>query len=162
VANFYPLSFSFYLGNFEGNVIFFTILFFLAGIYLVFKDIKTVSGTEVFLLFVLFVIIGILFLKALPLINSDNFKGIDFNFFGLPYGVILFSMWGTAIIPEIKEMLIGANKTNVAKILRKVIFVSTFYCRFFFLSVSLFLIILGVLRRKKTSEEAISGIRLFF
>ena len=51
------------------------------------------------------------------------------NFF-LPYGALLFALWGTGIIPEIEEML-GAQ--NLKKNLKKIIAVSTIIISIFYL-----------------------------
>jgi len=90
---------------FGGNTLIYTLIFFTAGSYLIFRGIKSISQIELFLLFLLFVILIIFFLKALPFINSDYLKTIDWRFLTFPYGVILFSLWGSAVVPELKEML---------------------------------------------------------
>ncbi len=135
---------------FGGNPTLYTLLFFILGAYLVFKGIKSISGVELFLLSLLFVILALFFIRAFPFINIAHFKSLDLKFLFLPYGVILFSLWGSAVIPEIKEMLPRPGKS-----LRKVIFggiiIATLVYLFFIL------IVLGA-SGPATSKEAISGL----
>ena len=53
--------------------------------------------------------------------NTDYFETLDFRFLALPYGVVLFALWGSALIPEIKEMLVRSGLKEVRKTLRRVI-----------------------------------------
>jgi len=95
---------------FGGGPILYTLLFFILGAYLVFRGIKSISGVELFLLFFLFVILILFSIKVFPFIDIDNFKGFDLKYIAFPYGIILFSLWGSAVIPEIKEMVKGSKK----------------------------------------------------
>lgn len=135
-----------YLG---GNSTFYTLLFFILGAYLVFRDIKSISGVELSLLFVFLIILVLFFAKAVPYINISYFKTINLKFLTLPYGVILFSLWGSAIVPEVKEMLI--DRANLRKIIIwGIVFTVAIYLFFIF-------IVLGV-SGPGTSEEAILGL----
>jgi len=77
-----------------------------------------------------------------------------------PYGVILFSLGGSAVIPEIKEMLIASpgksQKVEARKSLRKVISLGTIIAVITYLF--FIFIVLGVCG-PNTSKEAISGLR---
>jgi len=139
-------------------IIFYTPLFFILGTYLVFRGIKSISGVELFLLFVLLVILVIFFIEAFSSIDVDYFKTLNLKFLTLPYGVVLFSLWGSALIPEIKEMLAVSSPGN-AKVVRSnlrkvilggIIFAAIIYLFFIF-------IILGV-SGAETSKDAISGL----
>lgn len=96
---------------FGGSPFLYTLLFFALGSYLVFRGMKSISGVELSLLIVILIILVVFFIKALPSINIAHFKTLDFKFLTLPYGVVLFSLWGSALVPEIKEMFAasGAN-----------------------------------------------------
>ncbi len=132
----------------DGELIY-VLIFFFIGIYLTFKGIKSISKFEVFLLFVLFIILGIFFIKAWPWLNVEYLQTMDLQHLGLPYGVILFSLWGLAVIPELKEMLNG-DKKKFKRVIVSGILISTFiYLLFIF-------IILGV-SGPNTSEEALTG-----
>ncbi|GAH14165.1 unnamed protein product, partial [marine sediment metagenome] len=53
----------------------------------------------------------------------------------MPYGIVLFALWGSALVPEIKEML--ALKTNSVKEtradLRKVLFLGILFAAIIYL-----------------------------
>ncbi len=145
---------------FGGNPILYTFLFFALGAYLVFRGIKSISPVELSLLVVFVIILFIFFIKALPLINVDYLKTLDLKFLIYPYGVILFSLGGSAVIPEIKEMLIASpgksQKVEARKSLRKVISLGTIIAVITYLF--FIFIVLGVCG-PNTSKEAISGLR---
>ena len=90
---------------FGGNQIIFTFIYFTSGILLIYLGTKSVSRTELIMIVLFFAIIILIFLRVLPQINYSFFSGFDLKYFFLPYGVILFSLWGASIIPEIKEIL---------------------------------------------------------
>lgn len=148
---------SFLSPYFGGSPIFYTILFFALGAYLVFRGIKSISGVELFLLIIFLIILVLFFAKALSFIDINYFKTSDLKFLALPYGVILFSLWGAAIIPEMEEILFSGlgNRVKVGAGLKKIIFwgivfTAAIYLFFIF-------IVLGV-SGPGTSKEAISGL----
>ena len=107
-----------YLSPFLGtNPLVYTFIYFIIGALLIYKGVKGISIVEFFIA-ILFCIILVLFLiKLLPSVNLHNLSLVNTKSIFLPYGIVLFSLWGSSIIPEIKEM-VGANKK---KILNKII-----------------------------------------
>jgi tyrosine-specific transport protein len=96
-----------YLG---GNVLIYTTIYFLLGAILIYTGIKGISIVELFIV-LLFAVILILFLiRLLPVVNFNNFSFINTKAIFLPYGIVLFSLWGSSIIPEMKEMMGGKKK----------------------------------------------------
>jgi tyrosine-specific transport protein len=88
-----------------GEVFIYTLIFFGLGAYLIFRGIEAISSFELALLFALFGILLVFFVKAVPLINAEYLLAMDWKFFAIPYGVILFSIWGLPVVPALKEML---------------------------------------------------------
>lgn len=146
---------------FSGSPTLYTFIFFAIGAFLVFRGIKSISGIELTLLFVLLSTLVVFFIKAGPAINLNYFKTLNLKFLTLPYGVILFSLWGSAIVPEIKEMLVAQtpkekqNKNKIYSFLRKVIFWGIILAAIIYLF--FIFVVLGA-SGPKTSEEAISGL----
>ncbi len=142
---------------FGGSPTLYTFLFFALGSYLVFRGIKSISGVELFLLIVLLVILVTFFIKALPSIDIDYFKTLNLKFLTLPYGVVLFALWGSALVPEIKEMLAlktkGIKETRTD--LRKVLFLGTLFAAIIYLF--FIFTVLGA-SGPATSKDAISGL----
>ncbi|MAF43392.1 MAG: hypothetical protein CMI54_04375 [Parcubacteria group bacterium] len=140
-----------FLGSqFGGSPIIYTLLFFSFGSYLIFRGIKSISEIELSLLVIFFSIVLLFLIKALPSIDINYFKEINVKFLIFPYGVILFSLWGSAIVPEIKEMVQGDRK-----MLRKVITTGILISTFTYL---LFIFIVFGTSGPNTSKEAISGL----
>jgi len=125
-------------------------IFFIAGAVLVLKGIKTFSRMELPIFIGFCAILFIFFNSALPSIDLSHFKSINLNFFSLPYGAVLFSLWGAAIIPEIRD-LAGNNQ----KFLRKVIIYGFIIAAFTYL---FFIFTVFGATGQNTSEEAIAGL----
>ena len=132
-----------------GSPLIYTLLFFCLGAFLIFRGIKSISQIELSLLFVFFVILLIFFIRALPFVNLEHLRTMDWRFLALPYGVVLFSLGGLAVLPEIKEML-GNEKEKIKKIIISGISIAVIVYLFFIF------IILGA-SGSQTSKEAMSG-----
>jgi len=166
---------------FGGGSFFWTIIYFLAGAILIFLGIKAIAKVEFWGMILFFLVLILIFLRGRYLINIENLfiknweLGIR-NLF-LPYGVILFSLWGADLIPEIEEMLYAKSPPssslrsdfgnangpmrivkNNAKDFRKVIIISILipiFVYFFFIY-----LILGI-TGSQTTESALIGLRNF-
>ncbi|MDD3734880.1 MAG: aromatic amino acid transport family protein [Candidatus Pacebacteria bacterium] len=124
------------------------IIFFILAAGLIFFDIKYVSSIEFWGLVLFILILGVLFFVSVPHLNVDNLfigKATAQNIF-LPYGAVLFSLWGAALIPEAEEML-DRNKKKLKKIVALAILIPIVVYLFFIF------IILGVCG-KATTESA--------
>ncbi|MBU3964238.1 amino acid permease [Patescibacteria group bacterium] len=135
-----------YLG---GSVLIYVLFFFAIGSLLIYRGIKSICLTE-FLILILFLGILVFFVvRALPYINPVNFLQVDLKYIFLPYGVIVFSLWGSAILPEVKEIL-GKRKKDLRKVIISGIIISAIVYLIFIIA------IMGV-SGQGTSEDAISG-----
>lgn len=141
--------FSYFGSLLGGNVILYTLLFFSIGAFLVFRGVRSISSIELILLCLLFFILAAFFIKAFPFIDIDNFRGFNLEYVFFPYGVVLFSLWGTSMIPEIKEMIHGSN-ISLNKIIISGILISALIYIFF-----IYIIQGG---SNIVSEDAISGL----
>jgi len=135
-----------------GNSLLYSLLFFIVGAYLIFKGIKSIAGVEIFLLFVLLVILAVLFVKTFSFVDFNKFDDFDLDYLFFPYGVVLFSLWGATLIPEIKEIVNGSRPVLRKVIVSGVIISGLIYLLFIF-------IVLGA-SRPVVSEEAFSGMGL--
>lgn len=145
-GGFLKLFFSPYFG---GNEIFYVLLFFAAGAFLIYKGTKTIARVELAMLFVFVAISLFLFIKGIPFINLDNLKGVSWNYFVLPYGVIMFSLWGLTMVPELKEIVLNDRKELMKVITWGILLSAVFYLVFI-------ITILGA-SGSLTSEEALTG-----
>ncbi len=136
---------------FGGNVIFYSLAFFIFGALCTYFGIRSIGKSELIMVCFLIFVILILFVGTFSSVKIDNLNTLDLKFMFLPYGVILFALLGASIIPEVREVLQGSEKK-----LKKVIFWGAFipviiYILFTFL-------VVGV-TGKNTSSEALIGLK---
>ena len=115
--------------------------------------IKVVTRTEVLLFGFLFVAFLLIMVRGIPLISVDNFLYSDTKNFFLPYGVILFSLVGFSVVPEIRDTIRDGGKRFRNAIVLGVLIAAA--VTFLFGAV-----VLGVSGRS-TSPEAIGGLAPF-
>lgn len=132
-----------------GNNLIWTLIFFAVAIFFIFRGVNSLAKLELILLGAFFLILILFFIKALPFIDLNNFTSFNLAFFTLPYGVILFSLWGAAFIPELKEIV-----SHDLKMLNKVIVAGTVFSAITYL---FFIIIIFGATGSQTSDEAMSG-----
>lgn len=134
------------------------VLFFLAcGAFLIYAGIKGISKIEFIGLILFFIILFIIFVKGLPFIKIDNlFTATPINTrpLFLPYGAILFSLWGASLIPEITELM--KNRLHILKKLIPAAIIITAFAYLFFI-----LLITGM-SGALTSKDAITGLKTIF
>lgn len=142
-----------------GNLFLYTLLYFSLGAVLIYFGIHAIAKIEFWGMVLFFLTLIAIFFSGFPLIKLGNLfpksgampKGTKDLF--LPYGPILFSLWGLALIPEIEEML-GKQKHLIKKIIPVAILIPIFIYLFFIL------VILGI-TGQETSITAIGGLRNF-
>ena len=106
----------------EINVTPYMLLYFSIGAALIFFGIKAIEKVEFWGLIIFLIFLFVIFFLGIPFISIENIGNlfVGFGSIGagqwstlfLPYGIILFSLWGAALIPEIEEML-GRNKQRI-------------------------------------------------
>lgn len=138
---------------FGGNANLYTIIYFIAGTAIIYWGIMAITKVEFWGLILFFVLLIAIFFRGQNFINNVNlFPAPDFFYLFLPYGAIIFSLWGAPLIPEIEEMLGVENK----KALRTIIFVSIL------ISIIIYLffiyLILGI-TGPMTTESALAGLK---
>lgn len=139
---------------FGGSNLIYTLVFFFLGALLVYFGIKSIAQTEFFLLILFFVVLLLIFVRGFSLIQIENLFVFNKSYFFLPYGAVLFSLAGMALVPEVKEML-KDNPKSLKKLIPLAIFIPALTYLFFIF------LILGM-TGQNTSTEAISGLKNFF
>jgi len=139
-----------------GNLVYVLVYFFLVSIIIYF-DIKVVAKAEFWVLFLLFSSLVLIFFSCFAQIKISNIFITDFklqisNLF-LPYGPILFALWGIGLIPEVEEMIRADKKRLKSIITISTLIVSVFYLLFIFL-------ILGI-SGNQTDQSALTGLKFF-
>ncbi len=137
---------------FGGGEVLYTTIYFLVGAYFIFFGIRAISKVQLGgLIFFFIILVGIL-LRGMDTISLDNIFYIKEGAFDpfLPYGPLLFALWGGSLIPEIEELL-GKEK----KKLPLVIFLGVIAA--VIISILFVLIILGV-SGENVTQDALSGL----
>lgn len=138
--------------TFGGSSIVWTIFYFIAGSTLIFFGVKTIAKVEFWGLILFFLALIAIFLKGFSSIEISNlFPQPNLNNFFLPYGPILFSLWGASLIPEVEEILRGEKRLLSKAILTSILIAVFVYLFFIFL-------VLGI-SGLQTTENALAGLK---
>lgn len=139
-----------------GNSFLYTTIYFLIGSFVIFYGIKAIAKIQFFGLLLFLLILFFIFFKGFSHWEVYNLlaKTGDISDIFLPYGVILFSLWGAVIIPEVEEGL-GEDKD----LLRKIVPISVFIPML--VSIIFTIIVFGI-TGVNTDESALSGLRNIF
>lgn len=143
---------------FSGNILTYVFIYFFIASVIIYFDIKVVAKVEFWVITLLLLSLFIIFIESFSQIKLSNIfiqnsKFEILNSIFLPYGPLLFALWGIGLIPEVEEMLIGNKKRLKTIVVVSTIVVSLFYFLFVFL-------ILG-LTGNKTDQTALVGLKGF-
>ena len=133
-----------------GPVILYALIYFAAGAYLIFRDARTISRIEIIMLAFLLLLIILFSFAGGSHVNFDNFQVETKNIY-IPFGVIIFSLWGMSILPEIGEIMKGDQKK-----MKQVISWGLFTAVAVYI---LFIVLVWGISGDGTTEEAISGLK---
>ena len=139
---------------FGGDRTFYTLILFIVGAALIYFGIRSISVIESLSLILLFVVLWLIFQKGSFLIETKNFLLGDWKYFFLPYGAILFSLSGTSLIPEVREML-GRRPQDLKKVIFWAIGIAV-------LVYALFILIIAGITGQNTTPDAITGLKNIF
>ncbi len=141
-----------FLANiFDGSVYLYTFIFFLLGALLIWRDQRSVGPVELILLVVFLAAVLFLFIAGAEQISAANLSTISWPYFFIPYGVLVFALGGTSIVPEIKEMVQG----NINQ-LKRIIITGVSLSALIYLLFAL--LVVGV-SGTQTTDDAISGMQ---
>lgn len=89
---------------FGGDLVFWTVAFYSAMCFIIFGNIKALGGSELFIECFKFGIFGLILvaLFSSQSFNASKLIGFSFDRILLPFGVIMFAVFGTAAIPEVR------------------------------------------------------------
>ncbi|MFH1235578.1 MAG: aromatic amino acid transport family protein [Parcubacteria group bacterium] len=126
------------------------VLFFGVGAGLILWGRKSIASTELFFLVIFLLITAGLLLAGWKKIDFSHFTTFYPENLLLPFGAVMFSFWGSSVIPEIRDT-IGDSPRMFSRVILSGLFVSlAIYLLFIFL-------VLGI-TGTDTSYEAITGL----
>ncbi|MEK7664193.1 MAG: aromatic amino acid transport family protein [Patescibacteria group bacterium] len=139
----------------EGDLLFYVFSYFIILSLAVYFGVKAISRLEFWAIVLLLISILLIFIKGFFHINLNNILIVNWELgignFLLPYGAILFSLWGTALIPEAEEMIRGRKQS-----LKKIIIVATLIPAIIYL---LFIFLVLGITGSQTTESALVGVK---
>ena len=97
-----------------GSPLLYTLIFFAIAFLIIYRGIKATGKTELFLIFLLFLVVIFICLFSFQEISFSNLSIFNPAFFFLPYGVIIFAFMASPAIPELQEIL-GKEKKKMKK-----------------------------------------------
>ncbi len=142
---------------FSGSKFLYLFIYFTLASLIIYFGIKIVSKIELGVICFLLFVLALIFLKDFSQIKVYNFfiktSNLEFKDLFLPYGAIMFSLWGTGMIPETEEML-GQNKKLIKNIIISAILIPIIIYIFFIF------LVLGI-TGNNTTQSAFLGLKGF-
>jgi amino acid permease len=142
---------------FSGSELIYVLIYFFVATIIIYFDIKLISKIEFWIFLFLFLSFIFIFIESFSQIKLDNIFVPNFNFqisnLFLPYGPLLFSLWGIGMIPEIEEMVVPEKKRLKTIIISSTIIVAVFYLLFTLLVLSI--------TGGQTEQTALDGLKNF-
>ncbi len=133
---------------------FYTFFYFLIGSLLIFFGAKAIGQVQFWGLILLLIIFLTTFIQEREAIDISSLTfELDFSYFLIPYGVVLFSLWGLGLVPEAEEIL-GKRKDLLKKIVIWAIIIPIIIYLFFIF------LILGLMGTA-TPPDALTGLQNF-
>jgi len=148
---------------FSGDILTYVLIYFFAVSIIIYFDIKVIERVEFWVIILLFASLFFIFIEGFSQIKISNifFNGNSgLNSFFLPYGPLLFALWGIGLIPEVEEMLIEpkGHRGNPKKRLKTIITASTIIISVFYL---LFIILVLGISGNQTDQTGLQGLKSF-
>ncbi len=98
-----------------GSQVFYSYVVAFVACGMIFGGLRLASHIEVIVVGLLLFLFLFIVLAAFPHIDPVNYLTVDYTKAFLPYGVILFSLAGVGIIPEMKDVLGKKHKHEIGK-----------------------------------------------
>ncbi len=140
---------------FGGGETLYTFVYFIAGALIIFLGIKALDKVQFWGLILFFLALIAIFLKGKAYLDLSHLSvsEIDRSALFLPYGVVLFSLWGLALVPEAEEFL-GEKRYILKKIIPFAILLPI-------IVYILFTVLIVGITGENTTESALVGLQEF-
>jgi tyrosine-specific transport protein len=129
-----------------------SVLFWAVLSLFILRGIQAIAKMELLMSSALFLVVGLIFVLAVPHIGIENFSLVDSANIFLPYGVVMFAFLGLSAIPEIADLFKGKKeKQNFDNV---IVWASVITGSLYILFT---LFVIGV-SGKSTTDDALSGL----
>lgn len=101
---------------FEGTEIFYSLLIALVASVMIYRGLRFASKIEMMVVAVLLFLFLYIVFASLPYIQPTSWMPISWAHGFTPYGVILFSLAGVGVVPELKDVLGRSAKAKLGQV----------------------------------------------
>lgn len=126
---------------FGGAAAWYVAVFFIAASACVYFGVRLISRIDFLALISLLVILALIFFRGSDSISLAHLlvstSQLNMATIFLPYGAIMFSLWGIGLVPEIEEMVPAAKKNVKGIVIASVALAALFYLVFMILILSI-------------------------
>jgi amino acid permease len=130
------------------------LIFFVLGAFLIILGIRPIAKIELLAFLIFVAVLAVIFKNGFPFWNLTNLFNFDKSWLFAPWGVVLFSLSGASLMPEIVEM-VGRDQ----KLVQRIVLLSIIICSVFYLLFSM--VIVGI-TGSLTTADALSALPYFF
>lgn len=95
---------------FGGNPLWYSLGFFAVAGFMVYQGLTLVKKADVFLTFLVLLIVFVIAIVGAPHLNMENLRQFDILKILIPYGVIFFAITGASAVPQLRQVLKGREK----------------------------------------------------
>jgi len=145
----------------SGDIFSYVLVYFALASIIVYFDIKVVAKAQFWIMTFLLLSVIFIFFEGFTKINLSNLLIHNSKFIIqdilLPYGPLLFALWGVGLIPEIEEML-KASGSQPKKSLKTIVKSSTILVSVFYL---VFTLLVLSITGANTDQTALTGLKNF-
>ena len=134
-----------------GSEFFYAVILFAIEATIVFFGVNVLARTELIMTGLLLLVVGLIAGFSFGSINLSNYTIVDWKYFIIPYGAMLFSLDGSCVIPFIVQLL-NKDKANIKSAIKIGVLISAIVTAVFAL------VIVGV-SGINTSPDGLIGIK---
>ncbi len=117
---------------------------------IVYFGIGMIAKAELFMTALLVFVVFLIIAKGIPFVEADNFIALDWKYFILPYGALLFALDGNGSLPIVAKLV-----KRDPKIIKKVIRYGTFISAFIIVA---FTLTIAGISGSNTTPDALIGV----
>ncbi len=135
---------------FGSHEFFYATTLFIIEAAIVYLGIGMIARAELFMTALLVVVVILIIARGLPFVETNNFIALDWKYFILPYGALLFALDGNGSLPIVAKLVKRDHK-----IIKSVIRYGTFIAAFIILT---FTLTIAGISGVATTPDALIGI----
>ncbi len=137
---------------FGGSEFFYSTTLFIIEAVIIYFGIKTIAKAELVMTSLLLLVVVLITIKGLPIMKLSNYTPVNWKYFLLPYGAMLFAFDGNGSLPIVIKLL-RRDKESVKSVVR----IGTFLPM---IVIIIFAFIIIGISGSATTPDALGGVKL--